>query len=190
MAQKSYAALKNEIASLEAQAGILKAKERLVIIAEMREDIAAYGIAPKEIFGKGAASGRGASKNAAPKQRAMGAKFSDGNGNVWVGRGPRPKWLRDALKAGKNLSDFEGVRTSASSAAVAGPAASTSAAASAEPVSKKAASKAGKAAKAGKSSIVAKWKDQAGNSWSGRGPQPKWLKAALASGKKPEELRA
>jgi DNA-binding protein H-NS len=28
-------------------------------------------------------------------------------GNTWGGRGPRPKWLRDALDAGKSLDDFK-----------------------------------------------------------------------------------
>lgn len=37
---------------------------------------------------------------------------------------------------------------------------------------------------------VAKYRDEAGNSWSGRGPKPKWFKAALDAGKKPEDLRA
>ena len=30
----------------------------------------------------------------------------DTSGNTWVGRGPRPQWLRDALKAGKSLQDY------------------------------------------------------------------------------------
>ena len=33
-------------------------------------------------------------------------RFSDGNGNVWSGRGPRPKWLKDAMAAGKSLEEF------------------------------------------------------------------------------------
>lgn len=31
--------------------------------------------------------------------------------------------------------------------------------------------------------VAAKYRDNAGNSWSGRGLHPKWLKAAIASGK-------
>ncbi|MFN9503549.1 MAG: H-NS family nucleoid-associated regulatory protein [Rubrivivax sp.] len=31
--------------------------------------------------------------------------------------------------------------------------------------------------------VAAKYRDDAGNTWSGRGLQPKWLKAAIASGK-------
>ena len=33
------------------------------------------------------------------------------------------------------------------------------------------------------SKVAAKYKDDAGNAWSGRGLQPKWLKAALSSGR-------
>ena len=45
-------------------------------------------------------------------------------------------------------------------------------------------------AKAGKSTspskgvkVAAKFKDEAGNSWSGRGSQPRWLRAAIEAGK-------
>jgi DNA-binding protein H-NS len=33
-----------------------------------------------------------------------------------------------------------------------------------------------------------KYRDDAGNSWVGRGKRPEWFKAALAAGKTPEEL--
>lgn len=36
----------------------------------------------------------------------------------------------------------------------------------------------------------AKFRDQVGNVWSGRGPRPAWFKAALESGKAPEDLLA
>lgn len=39
------------------------------------------------------------------------------------------------------------------------------------------------------SKVAAKYRDEAtGNSWSGRGLQPKWLKAALAEGRKIEDF--
>ena len=34
-----------------------------------------------------------------------------------------------------------------------------------------------------KKAIVVRFKDDAGHTWSGRGPKPKWLKDGLASGK-------
>jgi DNA-binding protein H-NS len=39
-----------------------------------------------------------------------------------------------------------------------------------------------KAAKQGKSKLPAKYRDQAGNSWTGRGSRPRWLAAAIAAG--------
>ncbi|MDR7946314.1 H-NS histone family protein [Achromobacter aegrifaciens] len=35
------------------------------------------------------------------------AKYADSHGNTWAGKGRRPKWLNDALTAGKTLADFE-----------------------------------------------------------------------------------
>lgn len=34
-------------------------------------------------------------------------KYADENGNTWFGKGRRPKWLNDALAAGKTLADFD-----------------------------------------------------------------------------------
>lgn len=46
-------------------------------------------------------------------------------------------------------------------------------------------SRAGKTAKSSVSKVAAKYRNKAtGETWSGRGLQPRWLKAALASGKK------
>lgn len=36
--------------------------------------------------------------------------------------------------------------------------------------------------------VAAKYKDDAGNVWSGRGSQPRWLRAALEAGKKLEDF--
>ena len=36
--------------------------------------------------------------------------------------------------------------------------------------------------------VAAKYRGPAGNSWSGRGLKPKWLQAAIASGKKVEDF--
>ena len=44
-------------------------------------------------------------------------------------------------------------------------------------------------ARRGKSAAV-KYRDEAGNTWGGRGPRPRWFSAALAAGRTPEELLA
>ena len=49
----------------------------------------------------------GVAKSDTPFAKPKGtAKFRDADGNVWVGRGPRPQWLRDALARGRSLQDF------------------------------------------------------------------------------------
>ena len=40
------------------------------------------------------------------RQGVKPVRFRDDEGNTWIGRGPRPQWLKDALASGKNLGDF------------------------------------------------------------------------------------
>lgn len=46
-----------------------------------------------------------------------------------------------------------------------------------------------KAAKRPASKVAVKYRDADGNTWTGRGLQPRWLKAALAAGKKLEDFK-
>lgn len=50
-----------------------------------------------------------------------------------------------------------------------------------------AAKRAAKPAK-GQGDRVVRYRDEAGNTWGGRGPRPRWLRKALASGRTLEEL--
>ena len=100
MAQ-TYAQLQDQIAKLQAKADSVRNEELAAVIARLREDIKAYGITVQDLFGK---SLGGARKSKAKSNRV--AKYGDGAGNFWVGRGPRPQWLRDALAAGKKLEEF------------------------------------------------------------------------------------
>jgi DNA-binding protein H-NS len=47
-----------------------------------------------------------------------------------------------------------------------------------------------KTRKPGKPAPVVRYRDDAGHTWSGRGRRPGWFTAALAAGKKAEDLRA
>ena len=38
-----------------------------------------------------------------PKPRV---KYTDGKGNVWSGKGRKPRWLTDAVEAGADVEDF------------------------------------------------------------------------------------
>jgi DNA-binding protein H-NS len=59
----------------------------------------------------------------------------------------------------------------------------------AKPAKAESAAKPKKAASVAKGTkIAAKYKDDAGNAWSGRGSQPRWLRAAIEGGKKLEDF--
>ncbi|MBT2323945.1 H-NS histone family protein, partial [Variovorax paradoxus] len=118
------------------------------------------------VLGLGAtANGVKTMPNAGKAAPTRSAKYSDGQGNSWSGMGKRPYWLRDALAAGRTLEEF------------------ATAGVSSKPKSTKL-----KASKKKESKVV--YRDQAGNTWSGMGPRPRWLKEALDAGKTLDEMTA
>jgi DNA-binding protein H-NS len=65
--------------------------------ADLKSQLSRLGgkIAPQK-------GGRGGSL----KGRKVAVKYRDLSGNTWAGRGARPVWLRDKLKAGAKLEEF------------------------------------------------------------------------------------
>lgn len=164
MQKSTYSAIRKQIAALEAQAEKVRREEKAGVIARIKEAISTYAIKAEELFQ--AKPGRGASKGVKAK---VGAAFSDGNGNSWGGRGPRPHWLRSALEAGRSIEEFR-----------VGGAGDKPGRGESKRAMK--AARVGKGAAAG--AVAVKYRDGAGNTWTGRGSQPRWLRAALDSGKK------
>lgn len=164
---KSYQQIKKQIEQLQRQADALRDSEIKGVVDRIKVAIAHYGLTAAHL-GLGAAS---ASPKAASKRSAKAsAQFSDGAGNAWSGRGPRPRWLRDALAAGRSIEEFRAGSNTKSKLASAID-------------SLEAAKPAAKAKKAKRAPSKVNYSDDAGNSWTGRGPKPRWLKAALDSGK-------
>lgn len=130
MAKLTYAEVVQQIQRLQEQAENLKRQEVDGVIARIREAVAVYNLTPEDIFGGRSAKSRGgpASARRAPSAKRgaraeRGVAFSDGKGNTWGGRGPRPRWLRDALAQGASLESFrtggaarEGVSTASEAA--------------------------------------------------------------------------
>jgi DNA-binding protein H-NS len=111
---KSYAQIVKQIKALEAEAEKARRTEIDGVVTRIREAIQFYNLTAADLGlaskakadgAKAAPAKRKKRKAAAPKTQAA-AKYADGQGNTWVGRGKRPQWLRDALAAGKQLSDF------------------------------------------------------------------------------------
>lgn len=81
--------------------GILKSKAREKEIADNSVYLRVIGInaTPKEDFRAARSASKAAGDAAAPK-------YADDAGNTWSGRGPRPRWVKDALASGKSLNDL------------------------------------------------------------------------------------
>ncbi|MBO9644187.1 MULTISPECIES: H-NS family nucleoid-associated regulatory protein [Pseudacidovorax] len=99
-----------EIAELRRQAEELRSHERAGVIEELRKKIAEYGItaADLKLNGRGAATGAKRSVSAAPAKAAAVVKYRSPTGETWSGgRGRKPRWVTEALAAGKSLDEFE-----------------------------------------------------------------------------------
>jgi len=169
---KNYEQLVKQIDVLKREAEAVKKKEVAEVIGKIKVAIEFYGLTPEELFGKSVVATRA---SASPKAKSAGdgaARFSDGAGNTWVGRGPRPQWLRDAIASGKSLKDFAVEGAPAAKATT-----SSSASANGKVPGKKYLS-------------AVKYRDDAGHEWSGRGPKPTWVKDALAAGKTLQDIAA
>lgn len=107
---KTYAQVMKQIDMLKREADEIRRKDVEGVITRIKDAIRVYGLTANDLGLGPARSARSA--KAAPKRRGKGAKaaatvkFRDDAGNIWGGRGPRPAWLRAALSAGKQLSDF------------------------------------------------------------------------------------
>lgn len=205
---QTYSQLSRQIADLQAQAETMKRTEVAGVVAKAKTAIAAYGLTHADLFGgKTASATTGKSKRTSAGNKAKpsaskssAAKYADGKGGVWVGRGPRPHWLNTLLAAGAKLEDYlaDKVQTFESSAAdaVAKVAASMTQASPPVPVGrvvavKKAGGKKSVIKTAGKKKPArTTYRDNAGNSWSGFGPRPAWLKNGIAGGKRLEDFVA
>lgn len=171
MAQ-TYTQIQRQIEALQKQAEKLKSTEVAGVVERIKEAIAHYDLTPEQLFGASSSGARKATSSSAKAagksgraKAASSAAYADGAGNTWGGRGPRPRWLRDALAAGKSLEEFATKVTTSGS---------TAKAKKQKPVASK--------------RTATQYSDQEGHVWSGFGPKPGWLKDALAAGKTLEEL--
>ena len=112
---RTYQEIQEQIEKLQTEAEAIRRKEIDGVIERIKEAISHYGLTPEDLgfTGSGGSQGRnrGPGKGRAAKKSAangapVGVKYRDDEGNTWGGRGPRPRWLRNALAAGKTLEDF------------------------------------------------------------------------------------
>lgn len=172
---KTYLQVQKQIAALQREADKLKRQEVAGVIGRIKEAIQVYGLTAQDLgFGDTRAPGKSAGV-ARARQSGTGAavRFRDEAGHEWIGRGPRPLWIQDALAAGRNLDEFKVGRSRSTGAAKR----ATKVPGRKGPTSKKVAGK-------------VKYRDDQGHSWTGMGPKPRWLKDAVTAGKRLEDFAA
>jgi DNA-binding protein H-NS len=124
----SHSQILKQIAALQAQADALKRTEVAAAVSKARAAILTYGLTQQDLFGPGSGTSSKATKATKSARAAKGtkskkalsadAKFIDGRGGAWVGRGKRPQWLSSALAAGAKLEDFLASKFAQATAAV------------------------------------------------------------------------
>lgn len=93
-----------KIAALRAQVEAIRNGEKMKVIEEIRAKIAEYGITATDLRLK---SGRGGTVKLASSSESARVKYRSETGETWSGgRGRKPRWVVEALAAGKSLDDF------------------------------------------------------------------------------------
>jgi DNA-binding protein H-NS len=95
---KSYKELQAEIARLQQEAYAVRRSELAVVVAEIKAKMAEYGLTVADLGGGATSKLRGST--VAPKYR------NTATGQTWSGRGKHPRWLTEAIAAGKTLESF------------------------------------------------------------------------------------
>ncbi len=171
------AAIKKQIAALQAEAERIAKEEISAAIAKVKEIMSAYGLTIEHLQSAVAGKGRTAAKTAKPKRAGGGvAKYADPKtGKTWSGFGRAPAWIAGAKNRDAFLVDKSGLK--ASETAVKAPVAkkkskakAASATKATRPAAKKAVAVAKKATRKA-APAAAKKKPSAGKA--GRKPAPK-----------------
>ena len=94
--------LLSQASAIRAEIEVVTNRQRVSALDDVRNDVNLYSLTKAEVFG----SRIGKEPGTKPKKSSANAKYGDGNGQTWVGRGKRPAWLNEALSAGKPLTSF------------------------------------------------------------------------------------
>jgi DNA-binding protein H-NS len=156
---KSLAQIEAQIAKLQKAAEAIKSKEVAAVVARIHALMKEHGLTVEQL-------------GAAPKQAAK-----------------APRKTRKAAapaKTAKAAAPSKGAKAAAPAKASRKTAKPVKAAKAVKPAKT---AKATKATKAAKTVGVIKYRDDAGNAWTGRGKRPQWYLNAIASGKTPQQLQ-
>lgn len=96
------------IAEIDAQIKVLQEQKASMVaegkkqaIIEIKAKMAEYVITADDLQGTGVAS-----KKAKAEKAPSVIKYKKSNTETWVGRGPKPKWVKDHEAAGGNIEQY------------------------------------------------------------------------------------
>lgn len=97
-----------QIAELTAQANQMRQEQYSKAVTDAQSIITSFDVKAADlVFSSPKVSNAKSEKSASLKPNGKAkVKFRDTQGNVWSGRGLRPRWLSAALADGKALDDF------------------------------------------------------------------------------------
>jgi DNA-binding protein H-NS len=90
-------------ADLDRQIAQYQNEGRAKAIADIQVLMAQHGLTAADLV---APARKGPKPSSDGSRKPVAAKYKDGSGNAWSGRGLKPKWLTAALASGKTLADF------------------------------------------------------------------------------------
>jgi len=97
MSNSKLSELKAKIAQLQKEEAEIIKNERIAIIKEIKDKLDAYNITIDELQRK--------AKPTASKSAAV-IKYRKDEHNYWVGRGPKPKWVKEVEERGESIEQF------------------------------------------------------------------------------------
>lgn len=103
--------LRAQAAALEAQAAEQQQAARKGVLEQVKTLIATHHFSAAELgikAGKAAKNSAGAKADRSHPSagKKVPAKYTDGKGNNWTGRGVKPRWLSLAIAGGASLESF------------------------------------------------------------------------------------
>lgn len=100
-----------EVTRLQAKLEMHVASERTMVAEELRRLVQQFGLSASDVFPDPAPRTRPAGHKQEPAvddaaSTVIPNKYGNSQGQVWSGRGRYPRWLKDALHAGRSLAEF------------------------------------------------------------------------------------
>ncbi|MEI6691291.1 MAG: H-NS histone family protein [Chlorobium sp.] len=100
MSSTKLSEIKSQIAELQKEADEIIKNERIAIIKEIKDKLDNFNITVEELQRKGKPA-----KSSSAKSPSV-IKYRKSETEYWVGRGPKPGWVKDVEKKGESIEQY------------------------------------------------------------------------------------